>query len=148
MKMLGRVTMATMLVIGAWTMAGCEDHTIGGELVDTVKGHDSDKDGESQGKTTQTKKDVSGTWHGKAGSGQGATTLRLQQDGTSLSGSWTWGAGDTRSCSGYRDGMTIYLWDKGAAGDSWQMTLSGDGSQMYGSAKKYGGGSYALSFSR
>ena len=121
--------------------AGCENDTIGGKLVDEVKG--DDKDGESAAV-----QDVGGRWTGTASTGQVHTVLRLTQNGTSLSGSWTWGAGDTRNCSGYRDGKTIYLWDTSANGDAWTMTLSDDGSNMHGMAKKNGGGSYALNFNR
>ena len=158
MKLFGRVMLAAMLAVGMWMMAGCEDHTIAGELVDEFKGDDSDNGGASQTqlpvsessphRSSVSAKDVSGTWKGRAGTGQGPTTLRLTQNGSSLSGSWTWGAKDTRSCSGYRDGSTVHLKDKRSDGDSWTMTISADGSRMNGSAKKYGGGGYALSFSR
>jgi hypothetical protein len=158
-KTLGRMPLAVVLAVGVWAAAGCEDYTIGGMLIDALKGDDSDKSSETQTETstssgsgqsnkTVSAKDVSGTWKGKAGTAQGSTTLRLKQSGTSLSGSWTWGAGDTRTCSGYRQGSTICLWDQKSTGDAWEMTLSEDGSKMSGRAQKYGGGSYALSFSR
>lgn len=137
MKRFWRAALVAVLAAGMWLAAGCEEHDSWSEW--EVHG---------RGGTRESAHSVSGTWHGKAGTGQGGTTLRLQQDGTSLSGYWTWGTGDTRRCSGYRDGWTIYLWDTGSNGDSWQLVLSDDGLAMSGSASKHGGGGYALAFTR
>ena len=120
------VMLLGVLVAGA----GCEDDTGGGRLEVTAVW------------------DAGGRWTGTAGTGQGYTVLTLSQDGTSLSGVWTWGAGDTRYCSGYRDGPVIYLWDTSPSGDAWTLILSDDGSKMHGRANKTGGGTYALQFSR
>jgi hypothetical protein len=136
-KHMGRLVVCLVALLAG---AGCEEHTVGGRFVGEIEGEG--------GGRSYAALDVGGTWTGKAGTGQGRTVLRLSQDGNSLYGSWTWGSGDTRSCGGHRDGRTIYLWDNSASGDSWILTLSDDGAAMSGSAKKHGGGSYALSFNR
>ncbi len=127
-------------------MAGCEDDN-GGRKVERIVEETTESGGEGNASHYSTR-DVGGTWKGKAGTGQGKTVLTLRQNGDSLSGSWVWGAKDTRYCSGHRDGSSIYLRDNRADGDSWKMTLSEAGSHMGGRGEKYGGGSYALSFSR
>lgn len=134
--------LAILWVVGlcVWC-AGCEDdnHKTSIVKVETDEGETGNHYAVS---------DVGGTWKGRAGTGQTSTVLRLTQNGDSLSGSWTWGAGDTRTCGGYKSGNRVVLWDQKSEGDIWEMTVSEDGRKMSGTGNKYGGGMYALSFSR
>ena len=140
----------------AFMFSGCEDHTIGEAIFSDDGGSDegnSQQAGNVAPATTAksssySSSNISGTWKGRAGTGQSGTTLRLSQNGNSLSGSWTWGAGDTRSCSGSKSGNSVVLKDKRSDGDTWHLTVSSDGSRLSGSGSKYGGGSYNVSFSR
>ena len=150
---------------------GCGgDDTIGGKLVDEFKG-DSNHNGNQTATATGTSgssqsaspsgsnnggdpspshasESLTGTWSGKAGTGQTRTVMQLVQSGTSLSGSWMWGAHDTRHCKGYRSGNQVVLKDTRSDGDTWTLTLSSDRTSLSGTGKKYGGGSYAVNFSR
>lgn len=158
MKLFGRVMLAAMLAVGMWMMAGCEDHTIGGEMLDAIKGDDSDNAAETQTQTTVSAstpnsssvsaKDVSGTWNGKAGTAQGHVTLRLVQNGDKLSGSWTYSNGDKRNCTGSRSGNSITLHDNKSGGSTWRATVSSDGRSISGTGYKTDGRTYPLSFSR
>ncbi len=117
---------------------GCEDHTIAEAITHSDKSSSSDSSISS----------LSGTWRGRAGTGQTSTVLRLSQNGSSLSGSWTWGNNDTRQCSGTVSGKSVTLKDTGVRGDTWHLAVSSDGRSMSGTGLKYGGGSYGVSFSR
>ena len=92
--------------------------------------------------------DLSGTWSGRAGTAQGRVTLRLSQNGSSLSGSWTYSNGDRRSCSGSRSGNSITLRDLKSGGSTWRATVSSDGRSITGTGYKTNGQTYRLSFSR
>ena len=81
--------------------------------------------GSSQSQSHYSASNVGGTWKGKAGTAQGSTTLRLTQSGNSLSGSWTWGAGDTRSCKGSKNGNRVVLKDQRSDGDTWTWKSGG-----------------------
>ena len=138
--------------------SGCEDHTIGEAIFsdDGGSGEGDSQQAVSVAPVTTAKSssysysssNIAGTWKGRAGTGQSSTTLRLSQNGNSLSGSWTWGAGDTRSCSGSKSGNSVVLKDNRSDGDTWHLTVSSDGSRLSGAGSKYGGGSYNVSFSR
>lgn len=126
------------LALSALLFAGCEDHTIAEAI---------SHDGKSSSSGTSAS-DLSGTWSGRAGTGQSATVLRLSQNGSSLSGSWTWGNNDTRHCSGTVSGKSVTLKDTKGTGDTWHLAVSSNGKSMSGTGMKYGGGSYGVSFSR
>ncbi len=135
------------LVVGGMSVwgAGCEDDKGGNHEERIVE---ETTEGDYTESSSYSARDVSGTWTGKAGTGQGKTVLKLRQDGSSLSGSWVWGAGDTRNCGGYRNGLSVVLWDNEPKGDLWRMTVSEDGTSLCGTAEKYGGGAYAVTFNR
>ncbi len=92
--------------------------------------------------------DLTGTWSGRAGTAQGHVTLRLVQNGNSLSGSWTYSNGDRRRCSGSRAGNSITLKDLKSGGSTWRATVSSDGRSISGTGYKTDGRTYALSFHR
>lgn len=165
-------TWLTVLAAGTAAMALCtgcgSDDTLGGKLVDVFQGGDSHNNGNQTAATpgspqsatspgsgngadpspSHASESLTGTWSGKAGTGQTRTVMQLEQNGTSLSGSWMWGAHDTRHCSGYRSGNQVVLKDTRADGDTWSLTLSPDRRTLSGTGKKYGGGSYAVHFTR
>ena len=153
---------ALALLLAGFALAGCEDEYCMAQWI-LPDGSDSGSKSESgsgskpsQGSGSKSESgsgkrasgEVSGVWHGRAGTGQTSTTLRLNQNGNSLSGSWTWGAGDRRSCSGSVSGNSVVLKDTRSTGDTWHLTLSSDGRSLSGTGMKYGGGSYHVSFTR
>ncbi len=87
---------------------------------------------------------LSGTWKGRSATSQVSTTLRLSENGGSISGSLTWPGGDKRSVSGSRSGSSVTLHIGG--GDTWHLSWSGN--SMSGTGYKAGGGSYHLSFKK
>lgn len=121
---------------------GCEeDNTIGGKLVDEIKGDDSGK----------ASANISGTWRGISGTGQGDTVVTVRDVDGALSGSLKWWWGGVRSFSGTRSGNSVQ-WttqrDSQGVSDHWVMTLSSSGKQLTGHADKTDGGGYSISLSR
>ena len=78
--------------------AGCEDNTIGGKLVDEVKEDDSGK----------ASANISGTWRGISGTGQGDTVVTVRDVDGALSGSLKWWWGGKRNFTGSREGNSIH----------------------------------------
>ena len=112
--------------------------------------HDDDEKSESSSQSqsgsssSSQSQSLSGTWKGRSATSQVSTTLRLSENGGSISGSLTWPGGDTRSVSGSRSGSSVTLHIGG--GDSWHLTCSGN--SMSGTGHKAGGESYHLSFKK
>ena len=132
--------LAAILCVG-FTLTGCEDEYCMAQWLLP--------DGNDHGSSSSASKgDVSGTWSGRAGTGQTRTILHLYQNDGLLSGSWTWGAGDTRTCSGSASGNAVTLKDNRSDGDTWYLTISSDGANLSGFGLKYGGGKYNVSFGR
>ncbi len=121
-----------------WLGAGCEDHTIGGELVDAVKEDKSDK---GNG-------DLTGTWKGISGTEQGETTVTVREVDGALSGSLRWWWGGTRNFTGTREGNSVRWVLDCEERDDWRLTLSSDRKRLTGHASKNDGGGYAVSLSR
>ena len=109
----------------------------------------SESDGQSQSPANNSSSEdksqsLSGTWKGRSATSQVSTTLRLSENGGSISGSLTWPGGDKRSVSGSRSGSSVTLHIGG--GDTWHLSYSGN--SMKGTGHKAGGGTYNLSFTR
>ena len=137
-------TLATLvLALAGLVLTGCEDGEYCMAQWIAPGGHDHDS-----GSSSGSHKSLTGTWHGRAGTGQTGTTLRLTQNGNSLGGSWTWGAGDTRRCTGSIEGSSIVLKDQSYAGDTWYLSLSNGNRTLSGTGYKYGGGTYNVEFNR
>lgn len=121
--LLERAAVGVGVVACVWLAGGCEHHGSGNA-------------------------DVYGLWTGTAASGRVQTTLDLRpvasRDGR-IGGSVQFG-GDSREIVGgwFEDNDGVQITVEG--GDVWHLTFS-DGS-MTGEAERWGGGSYALSFSR
>lgn len=96
---------------------GCEDHTIGGEIIDVVKDDDSGKSSSN----------LSGTWTGISGTGQGSTTVTVRDANGALGGSLSWWWGGRRNFTGTRNGNSVRWVLDCPERDDWQLTLSGDG---------------------
>ncbi len=92
---------------------------------------------------------LAGTWRGRAGSYNTSTTLRLSQNGSSLSGTCSW-YGKTLSCSGSVSGSQVSLSiaspEPGEDADRWDLTYSG--STLNGTGYKPSGGSYSVRLSK
>ncbi len=121
-------------------LLGCEsDDTVGGKIVEAVKGDDKES------------ANLSGTWTGISGSGHYQTSVSISDNRGSLSGSLRWSWGGVRKFSGTRSGSNV-TWtnqpDEDGVVDTWSMKLSSDGNKLTGHASKSNGGSYSISLSR
>jgi hypothetical protein len=137
MRKMARWMMAAALAAGMLATAGCgSDDTIGGELVDAVKGDDSKKASEN----------LTGTWTGISGTGQGDTVVTMRDVDGMLSGTVKWWWGGKRDLVGTRDGNSVRCVLN--QDDDWRLTLSSDRKKLTGYATKNDGGGYAVSLSR
>ena len=136
---------ALAVLLAGFMLTGCEDD--GYCVAQWLFASDDDDDGGGS-RQSAAFPDASGFWSGRAGTWQTSTKLHLSQSGSSLSGSWTWGAGDTRSCRGSINGNSIILKDTRSDGDTWHLSMSSDGLHLTGTGFKYSGGTYNVSFSR
>lgn len=119
-----------------WVVAGA---AVGGGAIALASSSSGGGDDGESGEESLT-----GTWSGTSATGQVDSTLVLTQNGNAVSGSLHWPRGDTRSVSGSVSGSSVTLYVEG--GDIWNMDWTDN--TLLGTAQKYGGGSYALSFSR
>jgi len=141
--MRAKTVVALALALVGLALTGCEDGEYCMAQWIAPDGHNHDS-----GSPSGSHKGLAGTWHGRAGTGQTGTTLHLSQNGNSLGGSWTWGAGDTRRCTGSIEGSRIVLKDQRPDGDTWHLSLSNGKRTLSGTGYKYGGGTYHVEFNR
>lgn len=89
---------------------------------------------------------MAGTWRGRAGTAQTATTLRLTQTGTAIVGTCSW-YGKTIRCTGSISGSraTLYIGgsNTGVAADRWILRVGP--TTASGTGYKPTGGTYAVS---